>query len=357
MKQILMKACKKIGVPVLSTIAALLAGILIIELTGNHAAEAYSYMLRGAFGSTNSICELLVISIPLILTGLAVTFAYRSGVFTIGVDGQLIMGAIAAAWFVRQFSSLPRAVLIPGCLMTGMAVGALWGALAGALKAYRGVNEIVSTLLLNYVALYLVDYLYTYPLADSSSNIPQTEQVAENARLGTLVGGTRLHTGLLLALICVLLVSYLLFRTDWGTRFRAVGLNQTAALINGISVKRYMVISMAISGAIGGLAGTIELLGTQFRVQSGFCADYGFDGIAVALIGQLHPVGVVLSALFFGALNVGSNSMELMTNVPSSIADIIQAIIIFFVVAGSVLVNRGAIRRLFQRNRGKEQTR
>lgn len=355
MKEIIMKTGKKVGVPVLSTIAALLAGIIIIELTGNHATEAYSYMLRGAFGSTNSICELLVISIPLILTGLAVTFAYRSGVFTVGVDGQLIMGAISAAWFVKQFGSLPRPLLITGCLLAGMAVGALWGAIAGALKAYRGVNEIVSTLLMNYIALYLVDYLYTYPLADSSSNIPQTERVAEKARFGTLVEGTRLHTGLILALVCLILVSYILFRTHWGSRFRAVGLNQTAAMINGISVKRYMVISMAISGAIGGLAGTIELLATQFRVQSGFCADYGFDGIAVALIGQLHPIGVLLSALFFGALNVGSNSMELMTNVPSSIADIIQAIIIFFVVAGSVIVQRDTIRQFFRKSSRKER--
>lgn len=347
MKGTITKIAKKVGIPVLSAIAALLVGVIIIELTGNNAFDAYSYMLSGAFGSTNSICELLVISVPLILTGLAVTFAYRSGVFTIGVDGQLIMGAIAAAWFVQQFKSLPGVVLTIGSIAIGMAVGALWGAIAGALKAYRGVNEIVSTLLMNYIALYLADYLYTYPLAAESSKIPQTEKVVETARLGILVGGTRLHIGLIISLVCVFLVYYVMFRTDWGSKFRAVGLNPVAAKVNGISVKKYMVVSMAISGAIGGLAGTIELLGTQFRIQSGFCADYGFDGIAVALIGQLHPVGVVLSALFFGALNVGSNSMELMTNVPSSIADIIQAIIIFFVVAGSVIVERDTIKKFF----------
>lgn len=355
MKGTIMKIAKKVGIPVLSAIAALLVGVIIIELTGNNAADAYSYMLSGAFGSTNSICELLVISVPLILTGLAVTFAYRSGVFTIGVDGQLLMGAIAAAWFVQQFKTLPGMVLTIGSIVIGMAVGALWGAIAGALKAYRGVNEIVSTLLMNYIALYFVDYLYTYPLAADSSKIPQTEKVVETARLGILMGGTRLHVGLLISLVCVLLVYYVMFRTDWGSRFRAVGLNPVAAKVNGISVKKYMVISMAISGAIGGLAGTIELLGTQFRIQSGFCADYGFDGIAVALIGQLHPVGVVLSALFFGALNVGSNSMELMTNVPSSIADIIQAIIIFFVVAGSVIVERNTIKKFFTRRKEEKK--
>lgn len=346
MKEAIAKLLKKVAVPVVSAIAALLIGIVVIELTGNNAAEAYSYMLRGAFASTNNICELFVIAVPLILTGLAVTFAYRSGVFTIGVDGQLIIGAIAAAWFVETFRNLPGVVVAVGGILTGMAVGAVWGAIAGALKAYRRVNEIVSTLLMNYIALYLADYLYTVPLAAESSKIPQTERVAETARLPVLVGGTRLHIGILIALFCAVMVYYILFKTAWGTKFRAVGMNAVAAECNGISVKKYMVASMAISGAIGGLAGTIELLGTQYRIQSGFCADYGFDGIAVALIGQLNPIGTVLAALFFAALNVGSNSMELMTSVPSSIADIIQSIIIFFVVAGSVLVERNFFKKL-----------
>lgn len=352
MSRFIPKMLKKLAVPVLSAIAALIVGVVIIDLTGNSAAEAYSYMLKGAFGSRNNLCELLVISIPLTLTGLAVAFAYRSGVFTIGVDGQLLMGAIAAAWFVDRFERLPGALLVIGAVAAAMAVGAAWGAIAGALKAYRGVNEIVSTLLMNYIALYLVNFLYTYPLAAQSSKIPQTEKIPETARLGILADGTRLHSGLLLTIFCTVIVYYVLFRTDWGVKFRAVGMNPVAAGCNGIRVKKYMVASMAVSGAIGGLAGVIELLGTQYRVQSGFCADYGFDGIAVALIGGLHPAGVVLAALFFGFLKVGSNSMELMTDVPSSIADIIQAIVIFFVVAGTVLVERNMIKKWFRR--GKE---
>lgn len=355
MKESIAKPLKKIAVPVISSVLALFLGIFIIELTGNNAMEAYSYMFHGAFGSLNNICELFVIAVPLILTGLAVTFAYRCGVFTIGVDGQLIMAAIAAAWFIQAFPNLPGIVLGIGAGITGMIAGALWGAIAGALKAYRNVNEIVSTLLMNYIALYLADYLYTYPLAAKSSKIPQTEKVAEAVRLPILISGTRLHIGILFAIACAFLVYYILFRTSWGMRFRAVGINPVAANTNGIAVKRYMVISMAISGAIGGLAGIIELLGTQYCIQSGFCADYGFDGIAVALIGQLHPVGAVLAALFFAALNVGSNSMELMTNVPSSIADIIQSMVIFFVVAGSVFVERGMFKKLAFRRKGSEK--
>lgn len=356
MREKISKLLKKVTIPVVSAIMALFLGVFVIELTGNDAMEAYSYMFQGAFGSMNNVCELLVIAVPLILTGLAVTFAYRSGVFTIGVDGQLLMGAISAAWFANSFSTLPGVILIMGGILIGMVVGAVWGAIAGALKAYRGVNEIVSTLLMNYIALYLVDYLYTVPLAAESSKIPQTEKVVEAAKLPILAGGTRLHIGIILALVVAALVYYVLFQTEWGVKFRVVGINPVAANCNGISVKKYMIMSMAISGAIGGLAGTIELLGTQYRIQSGFCADYGFDGIAVALIGQLHPVGAVLAALFFAALNVGSNSMELMTSVPSSIADIIQSIIIFFVVAGGVLVERNFFKKLiFKKGRREKE--
>ena len=355
MKNMLAKTGKKISVPVVSASAALILGIFIIELTGNDALEAYQYMFNGAFGSSNSICELLVISVPLIFTGLAVTFAYRSGVYTIGVDGQLIIGAICASWFVTTFSSLNGVIKIAGGIILGMAAGAVWGAIAGALKAYRKVNEIVSTLLMNYIALYLVNYLYSGPMNAEDSKIPQTVKIPDNAKLPVMIDGTRLHIGVIIALLCVALVYYVLFKTAWGIKFRAVGINQTAAKCNGINVKKYMILSMAVSGAIGGLAGTIELLGTQFRIQDGFCADFGFDGIAIALIGQLHPIGVVLAALFFGALKVGSNSMELMTSVPSSIADIIQGIIIIFVVAGSVLVERKFFKLNITKRKNKKE--
>ena len=208
---------------------------------------------------------------------------------------------------------------------------------------------------MNYIALYLVDYLYTVPLAAESSKIPQTEKVVEAARLPIIVSGTRLHIGIILAFVSTIIVYYILYKTAWGVKFRAVGINPVAARCNGINVNKFMVASMAVSGALGGLAGTIELLGTQYKIQSGFCADFGFDGIAIALIGQLNPIGAVLAALFFAALNVGSNSMELMTSVPSSIADIIQSIIIFFVVAGSVLVERKFFKKLFSRKERSEK--
>ncbi len=355
MNEKLAKLLKPVTVPVISALAALFIGIFIIELTGNAAITAYGYMFSGAFGSFNRVCELLVISIPFILTGLAVTFAYRSGVFTIGVDGQLIIGAVSASVAAHSLSAFPGPVRVILAIIAGMIAGGIWGSIAGALKAFRKVNEIVSTLLLNYIALYFVDYLYSGPLEASGSKIPQTEKIPDSAKLTILADGTRLHIGLIIAMICVLVVYYILFRTSWGMKFRAVGLNQIASNCNGVNVKKYMIMSMFISGAIGGLAGTIELLGTQFKIQSGFCEDYGFTGIAIALIGQLNPIGCILSGLFFGALKVGSNSMELMTNVPSSIADMIQGIVIIFVVAGSALVERNFLKLKLKNRKTQER--
>lgn len=344
MKKAIAKTWKKLAIPFVSAVAALLLGVIIIQLTGNSAVEAYTYMFNGAFGTFHNICEVFVLSVPLIFTGLAITFAYRSGMYTIGVDGQLIIGATAASWCITSFPELNGAILITVGILLGMITGGIWGVLAGALKAYRKVNEIVSTLLMNYIALYFVNYLFSGPLASESSKIPQTEKIVDSAKLPILFSGTRLHIGILIAIATTFIIYYILFKTAWGMKFRSVGINQLASNNNGINVKKYMITSMFISGAISGLAGTVELLGTQFKIQDGFCTDFGFDGIAIALIGQLNPIGVIIAALFFGVLNVGSNSMELMTNVPSSIANIIQGIIIVFVVAGNVFVNRNSLK-------------
>lgn len=355
MKSGVKTSLKKLAVPVISAVLALAVGIFIIELTGNDAATAYSFMIQGAFGSFNSICEVIVVAIPLIFTGLAITFAYRSGVYTIGVDGQLIIGSICASWVVVSLKSFNGVIVVILGILAGMAAGALWGAIAGMLKAYRKVNEIVSTLLLNYIALYLANYLFSGPLSAKDSKIPQTEKIADNLKLPVIFSGTRLHAGLIAVLLCAAAVYYVLFKTAWGVKFRAVGTNANAAKCNGVNVNKYMIVSMAVSGAIAGLAGTIELMGTQFKIQEGFCADYGFDGIAVALIGQLHPLGVILSGVLFGILNVGSNSMELMTNVPSTIADIIQGIIIAFVVAGTAITESNILKLNIWKKREKSR--
>ncbi len=340
MKPLTPKSYQKAFIPVGAALAALVLGIFIVILTGNDPWEAYGYMFDGMVGSFNNFSELLVSAIPFIFTGLAVTFAYKSGVYTIGVDGQLIMGAMAASVFANAFSAFSGWIIILGAIACGMIAGAFWGAIAGWLKAYRKVNEIVSTLLMNYIAFFWVQYLYSGPLEAQSSRIPQTEKILEKAHLPILFDGTRLHAGLFIAIFGVILVYYLLFHTSLGIKFRAVGINEIASRYNGIHVKQYIITAMAVSGALGGLAGTVELLGTQFKILDGFCANFGFDGIAIALIGQLHPVGVFCAALFFAGLDVGSNTMELMTNVPSSIADILQGMIIIFVVSGSVLVDK-----------------
>ncbi len=328
---------------IFSIVIALLIGGIIIELTGNDSLEAFFYLFKGAFGGWNRFYEVIVISIPLIFTGLAITFAYKSGMFSIGVDGQLLVGAMAASWFLSTFSELSGVFLIIGSVIISMICGGAWGAIAGMLKAYRKVNEIISTLLMNYIALFLASYLYSGPLAGANSQIPQTEKVPDAAHLPLLVEGTRLHIGLFIALFCAIAVFYVLYNTSTGVKLRAVGINPLAARCNGINVKSYLVGAMFVSGALGGLAGVVELIGTQYRVQDGFCLDFGFDGIAIALIGQLNPIGVLFAAMFFAAIRVGANSMELMTSVSSSISDMIQGIIILMIVAGTALIKKDTV--------------
>lgn len=343
MKEKILKYHKQIIVLALSIIFALIIGAVIIELTGNNPFEAYSYLWNGAFGSLNRFYEVLLIAVPLIFTGLAITFAYKSGVYSIGVDGQLIIGAITASWFVTTFNGLSSFILIVGAIIIAMISGGVWGAIAGLLKAYRHVNEIISTLLMNYIALYFVSFLYSGPLASAESQIPQTEKVPDASILPSLIEGSRLHIGIVIAILVAIIIYYVLFKSSVGVNLRAVGINPVAAKCNGINVKTYLVGSMFVSGALGGLAGVVELLGTQYRILDGFCLDFGFDGIAIALIGQLNPIGVIFAAVFFAALRVGANSMELMTSVPSSISDMMQGIIILFVVAGTALLKKESI--------------
>lgn len=270
MKASITKTIQKIAIPIVSVLLALIIGIIIIELTGNNAFEAYGYMFKGAFGSGNSICELLTISVPLILCGLAITFAYKSGVLTIGVDGQLIMGAISAAWFVKTFANLPAPLITIGAIIVGMVVGALWGAIAGALKAFRKVNEIVSTLLMNYIALYLASYLYTYPLAATNSKIPQTEKVAEAVRLANLVPGTRVHIGIIIA--------------------------------------------CSVNGALCGLAGAYLTTIYISSYVNGIVSGRGYIALAAVIFGKWKPKGVLLACIFFAFLDALQLRLQVVSN-------------------------------------------
>lgn len=321
-------------VPIVSIVLAFIIGCIIILVLGSNPMVALESLWVGAFGSVRNLGTTLSRATPLIFTGLCACFAYRCGVFNLGGEGQFLMGSIVCCYIATQsgIEGLPAIIL---CLIGGAVAGGVWSLIAGLLKVYRGQNEMIITIMLNYVATLFMGVIYTNWLRDGS--VPQTTSVPDADKL-TRIFGLRATSAFIIALVVGLLVYYFLFFTSKGFQLRAVGLNMTAAEFNGFAVKRYILLSFIVSGAIAGLGGSAELLGTQFRLINGFGSGYGFDGVAMALIGQLHPLATILVAIFFAALRVGSTTMQAATGVPTSVSDIIQALVIVFTVAGLAMV-------------------
>ena len=335
--------------PVLSVFVGLVLAAALMKASGYSPEEAFSALWTGAtglaagpphgahdlaFGSGHIALFQMAQSFskmtPLLFCGLAVALGLRAGLFNIGAQGQMTFGALAAA-SVGARAGLPPWVHVPLTLAAGAAAGGLWGALPGLLKARRGVHEVISTIMLNFVALDIAHYAVTHNLRDSNSQNPQTVEIAASAVLPPLIPHTALTGGLLLALLAALAVTLLIRYTALGYAIRAVGLGTEAARATGIAVPRTLLVTMALSGALAGIAGAVEVMGVQHRYASGIAASYGFDGIAVALLGNGGGFGVILSALFFGGLASGSSYMESLTDVPAPISVIVQAVVIAFV--------------------------
>jgi simple sugar transport system permease protein len=331
----------KIAVPIVSILCSFLAGAILIACIGGNPAEAFQYLFRGAYGSLSNFGETVVKAVPLIFTGLAATFAYKCGVYNLGAEGQFVMGACASIWANTTFTSLSGFSLVLVSLICGIIAGGLWGYIPGILKITRGLNEMIVSIMLNYIAILFMGFLYTGPLRDG--NLPQTAAVVE--KLPRIIGGTRIHSGILIALALSFLLWYFLFYTSKGFQLRAVGFNQTTANFNGYPVRSLMLVSFIISGAIAGLGGSVELHGTQFRLMAGFGVGYGFDGVAIALISQLNPIGTVIIAYLFAVLRAGATTMQVGTGLPTSVIDIIQALVIIFAVAGNAATNLPRIRQ------------
>lgn len=331
-----MKNTKMISllVPIISVILAFLIGCIIMAALSANPAVALQALWKGAFGSVRNIGTTLSRSTPLIFTGLCACFAYKCGVFNLGGEGQFLMGSIAA-FLTAYFTGTTGFVGIVLALLAGTLAGGIWGMIPGVLKITRGQNEMIISIMLNYVATLFMGVLYTNWIRDAS--VPQTPAVDDLVKLPRVIPGMRFTWGFVIAVVVGLLLYYVLFWTSSGFKLRAVGYNMTASRFNGIQVKRCMLASFIVSGAIAGLGGGAELLGTQFRLINGFGAGYGFDGVAMALIGQLHPIATMVVALFFAVLRVGSTTMQAATGVPTSVSDIIQALVIVFSVAGMAL--------------------
>jgi simple sugar transport system permease protein len=323
--------------PVGAIILALLVGAVFILLIGKNPIEAYIALLQGAFGDVFSIGETLENTTPLILTGLAVAFAFRAKLFNIGAEGQFLMGALAATW-VGTNLSMPSMIHIPLTLLAGIIVGGLWGGLAGLLKATRGVHEVISTIMLNFIAIFFISYMVTGPMKEVSAlDIPQTARMADTAQLMKIMPPSRLSAGIIIALLAAAFIWWLLWKTTVGYEVRAVGLNFFAAEFGGIKPNYNMFLAMLISGGLAGLGGAIIISGLFLRYQHGFEPGYGFTAIAVSLVGANNPPGVVLAALLFATLSQGALGMQNVAGVPQDIVLVIQALVIFFVAAPQIV--------------------
>jgi ABC-type uncharacterized transport system permease subunit len=318
-----------------SIILALLVSGVLIALTGNDPLLAFSSLALGALGQLDLVMRYAT---PLILTGLSVALAFRCGLFNIGPEGQLYMGGIVAAIFGFMVS-LPILVHPIVCLAMGALAGAFWGFIPGILKAYRGAHEVVTSMMLSYTAILLTQWLVTYPLKDQGpySWISQTPRLNDTAILPPLLGSNYMHFGLIVAFLSVIVVDILINRTVLGYELRAVGYNEKAAEYSGINPKKNITLAMTIAGALAGLAGAEEIMGTYERFTDNWSGGLGWDGITVAVLGSNNPWGVLAGAIFFGALRAGGQTMQLRADVPAEMVSVIQGLIVLFVAAPRII--------------------
>lgn len=352
--------------PAISLFAALaVASILLIALNAN-VTDAYVALITGAFGTENATAETLVKAIPVLFVGIGICVAFRANVINIGGEGQMIAGAVAGVAVALGFGGqmAPFLVVILS-LVAGFIAGALYGGLAGFLKAYFNVNEILSTIMLNQVAVQMMNFLLNGPLLDpteaGTNHIPKTARILAEIQLPRLTIGwtegmelfarTRLHYGLLIAVLLAVVMYVLLWHTPLGYRIRAVGFNERASRYAGIPVRRQVVLAMFLAGGCAGLAGVVQVLGLQYRLQTdgspaGFTANAGFNGIVAALFGGLNPFGTIPASIFFGGLLVGAQNMQRDIGVPASLITAVNGIIVVFAVSSQVFVRRRRQRRL-----------
>jgi len=370
-------------VPFIAVGAALAVGAIILSFQDVNPFTAYEAMFSGAFTNKNGLADTMVKMIPLLLVALGVAIAFRGGVINIGAEGQLIVGAVLTTYVGLQLGDrLPGPLVIVIGLAAGALMGGFWAAIPGYLKARLGVNEILSTIMMNQIAIQVAFYLLRGPMIDpaelaAGTNIPHSARLPQSTDLprftdmskwvgldksaadlgltgfagevyGLLVEPTRLHSGLIIAVVMAILVYIFLWRTTIGYRIRAVGLNQAASRYAGINVQRYIVLSMTLGGMFAGLAGAVEILGLHHRMfePQAVSAGYGFSGIVVALFGSLHPLGIIPSALLFGGLLVGGDKMQRAVQVPQVLITVILGIVVLFVVSADLWVRRRVNRRV-----------
>ncbi|HRV95279.1 MAG TPA: ABC transporter permease [Anaerolineae bacterium] len=369
--------------PLIASMGALLVGAVVLMLLDVNPVEAYTAMFSGAFANKNGLADTMVKAVPLLLVGLGIVIAFRANVINIGAEGQLIVGALITTYLAVELGDTwPNYLVITLGIIAGTLMGALWAGIPGYLKAYLNVNEILSTIMMNQIAIQIGYFLLRGPMIDpkeveAGTNIPHSARLPRPTDLprftdvagwfgftdsakdlnltgfwgelyGLLVEPTRLHTGFFIAIIMAILVYIFLWRTTIGYRIRAVGLNPAAARYAGIQVPRTIILSMGLSGAFAGLAGAVEILGLHHRMFEPLAvsAGYGFSGIVVALFGKLHPIGAIPASILFGGLLVGGDKMQRAVQVPQVFVTALLGLIVLFVVSSEIWSRRRARRRV-----------
>jgi ABC-type uncharacterized transport system permease subunit len=322
------------GRPILAIFLALMVSAVMILLQGANPLEAYGAMLLGSFGSVAALANTCVRAAPLLLGGLGVAIAYKAGMLNVGVEGQIYVGGSAAAAIGIIPLPIPPWLHLVLAVSAGFLGGVLWGLIPAYLKAFRGISEIVVTLMLNYVAIQLCSILVhePSPLAEKGAFFPQSPPILASAQLPIMIKGTSLHIGIILGVVAAIFLAYVLFYTPFGMRTRMIGQNPEAARYAGVNVKKQIVIVLLLSCGLGGLAGAGEVLGLKLRLFDYFSGGLGYDAIAVALLANSNPIGVIFSAFFFGALRAGAGKMETLVGIKAPIVQVIQALAVLFVI-------------------------
>lgn len=332
------------AVVIVAAVAAMGIGAIVFAMVGADIVKAYTVILTEPLKDMIGITEIIVRAIPLSLIALGIAIAFRSGILNIGAEGQMLIGILASSATAIAFASLPKPILVPLAILAGAAGGAIWGGIAGVLKARLGVNEILSTVMLNYIAAQFYTFFLRGPMMDpeelvTGSGTPQTVRMPRSAWLDRLLPGTRLHAGVYLAIGLAIVVFFLLWRTTAGFRMRAAGAEAKAARYSGVKVQRYLIIAMLLSGAFAGIAGAVEVLGVHRRAIEGISGGYGFTGIVVALFGGLHPAGIIPASMFFGLLLLGADMTQRLADVPANMVLVLQGAIILSIVSARQFMN------------------
>lgn len=325
-----------LGISLFAILLSLIVSALLMLAVGYDPIEAYSSMLNGSFGTTQAVSNTLSKAIPLIFCGLSFSFAAKSGVFNIGGEGQLYMGAMASTLTALALNGMPRYVVLTLAVIVGFIAGGFMGVLLGLAKSKLHLNEVIVAIMLNYIAALFCSYIVNGPMKPEGSMTPQTEAIDKNYMFANLIPRSQLTTALILALVLAVVLFIFFAKTRLGFNIRVVGGNPPAAKASGIKIGSTMILSMAISGGIAGLAGMTEVFGKYGRFIDGFSPGYGFTGIAVAVLAANNPIGLILSAILFGAMDAGAMKMSYVAGISSTMVQVIQGLVILFVATPSI---------------------